>query len=556
MNEVLKENISENNNNMFQNIKNILKLMKQRKFFIFLSFMEIFRGFFMVQGQAWGLKWIGDGCINKNTNLFLWGALAFSCATIFSTILVICIDYNCLKIVAKTKSDIRQQMMKSLLKSEVQKTDKYNMGEFTNYFNSNVTQLGELYRTIYFFIGSFGKVTSSLVVGFTLSWQLTIIVILTGLLIILINKHLVKNLENIVGNIINNESELIKEVSQCIKGSIFYRILGNERKLNSYFMDVNEKINKESMKEANISANIYSVFKLFDFFIVIIVLALGSYLISRNKLTIGSLTAFFTILDSLMNPYRFIADFLKKYSQLHVSYKYIDDIIKLDTNNYEKINENLESLKHNKFYLKMDNVYFGYDENLTLKKLNLTAESGKITYIIGKSGIGKTTIFKLLMGFYKPNKGSMYLHQDNIEKIDIDRGMFTYISQNPFLFNGTIRENITLDSDNINEEKLKDAIRKAGISEFILNLPDKFDTRIRDGGKDLSGGQKCRISLARAFYRSTPIYLFDEVYSSLDNNTISDIDKSLKELSKSNKCILVISHRHEWIKETDNIIEI
>ncbi|MGE5653716.1 MAG: ATP-binding cassette domain-containing protein, partial [Bacillota bacterium] len=178
------------------------------------------------------------------------------------------------------------------------------------------------------------------------------------------------------------------------------------------------------------------------------------------------------------------------------------------------------------------------------------------TYVVGRSGAGKTTLFKLLMGLCSPSQGRVGVLHSGSHWVTPAPELFTYVSQDPFLFTGTIRENIAVVDGEADTHRLAEALNKAALADLVAGLPDGVETVLSDGGKQLSGGQRCRIALARAFYHHTPIILLDEVFASLDNNTIELIKRSVSQLCQENRCVVMISHRHEWIEPGARVVEI
>lgn len=190
-----------------------------------------------------------------------------------------------------------------------------------------------------------------------------------------------------------------------------------------------------------------------------------------------------------------------------------------------------------------------------LKNLTFTAPAGEVTYITGRSGVGKTTLFKLLLGSITPTKGHILLQMRSGQQERLAPELITYVSQKPFLFNGTIGENIALD-ENPDRDRLAYAVSKSALSDLLDSFAAGYDYVIRDGDKQLSGGQRCRVAIARAFYSSAPIVLLDEVFASLDNKTIETVKEAIKELAGQGRCVLLISHRHEWIDTAARRIEL
>ena len=173
---------------------------------------------------------------------------------------------------------------------------------------------------------------------------------------------------------------------------------------------------------------------------------------------------------------------------------------------------------------------------------------------VGKSGSGKTTIFNLLCKMYDPQKGTITLDGIDIQELDEDsiRGNITIISQNPYIFNLSIKDNLRLVKEDLTEEEMKEACRLACIDEYIESLPEKYDTVVGEGGVILSGGQRQRLAIARAFVQKTEIILFDEATSALDNETQQKIQQAINNL-KEDYTILIIAHRLTTIINCDKI---
>ncbi|MCW7999892.1 hypothetical protein CFK35_18685 [Clostridium sp. cpc1] len=207
--------------------------------------------------------------------------------------------------------------------------------------------------------------------------------------------------------------------------------------------------------------------------------------------------------------------------------------------------------------IKFNNVSFSYKngKETILSNVNLNIESGKTIALVGPSGAGKTTLCHLIPRFYEIDDGEILIDGENIKNIKLAslRRNIGLVQQDVFLFTGTVKDNILYGNPYANDEEIIEAAKKASIHDFILNLPDGYDTYIGEKGVMLSGGQKQRISIARVFLKNPPILILDEATSALDNKTEIAIQKSLEELSEG-RTTLVIAHRLSTIKNADEII--
>ena len=203
------------------------------------------------------------------------------------------------------------------------------------------------------------------------------------------------------------------------------------------------------------------------------------------------------------------------------------------------------------------NVSFKYNENKVLNHLNFKVKANETVAFVGKSGAGKTTIFNLLCKMYDNYDGKITIDGVDIKELDKDsiRGNITIVSQNPYIFNMSIRDNLKLVKKDLTEEEMIEACHLAALDDFIESLPLKYDTIVGEGGITLSGGQKQRLAIARAFVQKTEIILFDEATSALDNETQAKIQQAIDNLQQE-YTILIIAHRLSTVKNADRILMI
>jgi ATP-binding cassette subfamily C protein len=223
----------------------------------------------------------------------------------------------------------------------------------------------------------------------------------------------------------------------------------------------------------------------------------------------------------------------------------------------EEIPENGMTYDNSEFTgARADNVIFSYDDEVILKDYSIELQSGKITGIHGASGSGKSTLLKLLMRFWNINQGNIEVSGENVNKIPTKhlREMEGYVTQETHLFHDSIANNIAIAKINATREEIMEAAKKASIHDFIMTLPNGYDTKAGELGDTLSGGEKQRIGIARAFLHDAPFILLDEPTSNLDSLNEGIILKSLKESSEK-KTIVLVSHRTSTMNVADVIYE-
>lgn len=215
--------------------------------------------------------------------------------------------------------------------------------------------------------------------------------------------------------------------------------------------------------------------------------------------------------------------------------------------------ERLEKIKEDFRTLEIKNLFFGYAGESVLRDFSFCAKRGNITAITGESGSGKSTLFKLILGLYEPQSGSIVINGE----IPLDaslRGLFAYVPQGNMVLSGTVRENITMNNRAVTDEQIERAARAAEIYDYITSLPDGFETHLAERGAGLSEGQIQRISIARALLTNAPILLLDEATSALDEETETRVLANIK--SMTDKTVLFITHRNTSLKVCDRIVHV
>ena len=209
------------------------------------------------------------------------------------------------------------------------------------------------------------------------------------------------------------------------------------------------------------------------------------------------------------------------------------------------------------FEIKYKNIEFAYSEkkNTVFKNLNFTVAKNEKLAVAGESGSGKTTIVNLLLRFYEPTSGSIYINGTDIKDLTLKslRSLITVVSQETYLFNGTIKENLLHANEDADEKKLIDACKAANIHSFIQSLPDGYNTKVGERGLNFSGGQRQRIAIARAVLKNSPIVVLDEATSSVDTENENEIKQSLNHLLR-NRTSITIAHRLNTIENSDRIL--
>lgn len=282
------------------------------------------------------------------------------------------------------------------------------------------------------------------------------------------------------------------------------------------------------------------------------IVLLSAYLLSKGSIVLDTFLTIFMYRKNVFSCSDSFTDMLDRMSTFTLSSERIFEVINLadvDINEIEEIDGNCEG------NVEFKNLSFSYnDKTNVLNDCNVKFEPNKATAIIGKSGAGKTTILNLILKIYKPNKGELLIDGVNISNLSeaYIRKNVSMISQHYYLFDMSIKENLALVKPELTDEEMIDVCKKVGLEEFILTLPEKYDTNIGEGGYFLSGGQRQRLAIARTLLLNTKIMLFDEVTSALDIESKQAINNMIKVLKKDHTIILV-THEEFLLENCDKV---
>lgn len=286
----------------------------------------------------------------------------------------------------------------------------------------------------------------------------------------------------------------------------------------------------------------------------ILVSFLSAKLVLSGNLTLGMMLSVQYIIGQLNSPLLQLIDFIKQYQDANISLERLSEIH--DKEDEENTDEPYVS-EIPKKDIEIKEVSFRYigSDQFVFENLNLNLPYQKTTAIVGASGSGKTTLLKLLMKFYEPNKGEIKIGNTNLKNISprFWREHCGVVMQDGYIFNDTIAENIAVGEDYIDKQKLRKAVEIANIKDFIEELPLSYNTRIGNEGVGISGGQKQRLFIARAVYKSPEYIFFDEATSALDANNEKIIMENLEQFFKG-KTAIIIAHRLSTVKHADKII--
>jgi len=330
-----------------------------------------------------------------------------------------------------------------------------------------------------------------------------------------------------------------------------------------YFNNENHEFNRldVSLKKYELAANksrhSLSLLNIAQIIVIMsgitIMLVMTAFGIRSNDISIGGFVVINAYMLQLYQPLNFLGSVYREIQQSLVDMENMFNLL----DEKSKVKDSLKQLNiNNKTEIKFSNISFGYDERRTvIKDISFDVPNGKKVAIVGPTGAGKSTISRLLFRFYDPTIGSIYINDENINSISQHslRKIIGVVPQDTVLFNDTIHYNISYGDPKASEDDIINAAKNADIHDFVISLPDGYETIVGERGLKLSGGEKQRVAIARTFLKNPKILFFDEATSALDSTTEKEIQKNLENISK-NKTTLIIAHRLSTAAYADNII--
>jgi len=455
----------------------------------------------------------------------------------------------------EVKKKLQFDMTRSLIKADTQLIDKKHSGKFISNLTYDVTHVTNLlsHALLTLFKDSLTLV-GLLFVMFTQNWELALISIVMIPLAGISAKSLGKRVGKVTTQAQEKSGFLTTYLVELFKNHKLIKIFQKENYENSRANLYLEQLKDKNKKIQVVFVRMSPIMETLTGIMIAILIFYSGKLMAQNKLDINN---FFSFLAAMMLAYQPVRSLSTLNMVLNQGLSAASRILPI-IDNKNKINDSdiSENLKVEKAKINFENVKFSYneEENKVLDHLNLEFEGGEMTSLVGHSGSGKSTILNLIPRFYDIDKGDILIDNQSIYKTKIRslRNNISLVSQETTLFDDTIKNNIKYAKDDATDEEIKEVAKLSHCDEFIDLLPNKYDTIIGENGIRLSGGEKQRISIARAMMKKSSIILLDEATSSLDSETESKIQKALNILTK-NKTTIVIAHRLSTILNSNKI---
>jgi ATP-binding cassette subfamily B protein len=397
----------------------------------------------------------------------------------------------------------------------------------------------------------------SIIIMFSYSWQLAIIVILLGVSETMIIAKVATKIEkgtSIIQELTSKQTQLFLEI---IKSLNFFKMMSLSHYIKKKYSYMNEDIVNQSNNVNRINILLELINSVFEALNLIVVLGIGIVFYLNHSIDLGSVMSFLILQDGISYMIDNMKNFFKSINWQMVSFNRTFELLNIPEEE-EQLSDTKKEIPMGD--IKFEHVSFQYkdSEDITLNDVNFVIPKGKITVIQGASGSGKSTILKLLLGFYQPKQGSIKIGNLDYKDIDLSsiRENISYVAQSVYFFHETVENNIKCDNKNISINDVVDIAKYVGLDDALKKKEEGYQTVIDDIGNNFSGGERQKIAFARVILKNSDIVILDEATSALDVENEELVYKYINQLANMGKSVIIVSHRQMALQFVYQTIQI
>ena len=515
----------------------------------------------LVAGSTSAIAWLLDPAIEKifiqkDQKLILVIPILIIIAFFIKGISLYIAKSTMVRVGEEVKKKLQIDMLHSFIKADTETIENRHTGNYISNLNYDVLQITHMLTNAFLNLFKDSLTLIGLLsVMFFQNWRLSLIAIIMIPIASFFARKLGKRISKVTNEAIEKSGDLNKYLVDLFGNhkiiKIFQREDYEKKRSTKYISDLAEK----NIKINVIHIRSTPIMEILTGVMIAILIFYSGKLILNDQLTINNFFSFLAAMMLAYQPVRSLANINIAFGQGLSAAKRILPVV--DIKNQINLNSNSENLNYSKGDIKFENVSFNYQsnsENKVLKNIELNIEGGKMTALVGHSGSGKSTLMSLIPRIYMPLEGKITIDKQDISKINLYslRENISIVDQNTTLFDDTVLNNIKYAKPDATNDEIYKAAELAMCSDFISNLKDKYETIIGENGVKLSGGEKQRLSIARAFLKNSKIILLDEATSSLDSETEEKIQTAVDKLT-TDKTTIVIAHRLSTVLNANKI---
>lgn len=497
-----------------------------------------------------------DQLTQFNIEKIMYYAVCVFCVTVFNQMVYTVWYIVLIKLNKSVKTDIKRDLIISLTELETQNYDKTNSGVFISRINKDANELSSFYNNV---VDCLADIISNIgfiiYIGFLNIWVFLFIVVYVLTTFIVENKRIKlwfinrKRWKKADEKVVGTYSELVRGVRDVKVLNLKEAAIAKAEQLQNEAIAISQHFDLTNMWWRRVGQILIAIL---DFAFI----AVCVFLVTNNLMALSTMLIVYIYMGRVRGLINYVINVKQHLVDGELAAERVFEILESTTYKKETFgNTKLETVEGN---IKFENVTFAYEEGKTLfKDMSFEIKAGQTVAFVGKSGQGKSTILSLIDKLYKVQDGKITIDDVNVNDLTEKslRDNVTIVMQIPYIFNTTIMENLLLVKPTATQEEIFDACKKAQIHDYILSLPDKYDSMIGENGVVLSGGQRQRLAIARALLKDSKIILFDEATSALDNESQDKIKKVIDDLKRTHT-IVVVAHRLSTVVDCDKIVVI
>ena len=457
---------------------------------------------------------------------------------------------------ADLERDWKKELLHGLLHGEYAAVKQYHSAELLNRMNNDVTKVNEGILTI---LPSFAAMATKLVAAVAvlgvLDGRFTVLVVALGAIVLVATAIMRRRLKDLNKRVSEHDGKVSGFLQEIMEKLLMVQAMDVSAEVERRADGLLDNRYSVQRKRKNVSLMTNTGISLMSYGVGFLALVWCAWRMLHGQMSFGSLTAVIQLVNQLQTPFVNLSGVLPKYIAMIAS---AERLMELDVIQGEPAPQEKDPQE---IYEKMDslcaeNLSLSYERDPVLEDVSFTLPKGGFAVITGPSGIGKSTLLKLLLGIYRPEKGGLYL-RSGAEKLPLDRSMrrlFAYVPQGNLLLSGTLRENLTIVAPEATQEQIAQAVYVSDMEEFVAQLPQGLDTPLGESGAGLSEGQAQRLAIGRAVLGGAPIVLLDECTSALDEETEQRVLQRLRQLP--NKTCIAVTHRPAAVALCDWRLEV
>lgn len=537
------------------NVKKLFMYMKPQNRFFYLSIALLILNIVLGMVNPYLQRLFVDKVLLKKDTTLLIKLVGLMISlslitSLFNYLFTLLVEFSS----QKTVSSIRQELYRHLQELSFSFYDKARTGELMSRLTGDLEGIRVFIPGGFLqFINSIVTFLIALIILFTINYKLTLLSLCLSPFLVYISSIFNKKLRSAFKDIRQEYAVLNTTIQENITGIKVVKAFVQELSEINRFKSVNKENMAKNIKVGYISGKYAPVMWFIGDISFVILIWFGGFLVQQHEMSLGELVQFNGYLWAMIWPLRALPNILNMFEQANTSGERIFDLL----NQKPQIKNPENPVTIDKIYgnIVFENVSMKYDGEYVLKNINLSVEKGKKIAIMGATGAGKTSLVNLIGRYYDATEGKIKIDGIDIKQIDLYklRSSIGIVMQETFLFSDTIKNNIAFGKPDATMDEIIEAAKAAEAHDFILEMPNGYNTIVGERGVGLSGGQKQRISLARAILKEPSILILDDATSSVDMETESLIQENIKNIAYG-KTTFIIAHRISSVKDADEII--